>query len=139
MSMVDLLSLDEAQGLTVEMLRAYVEQNQLGIQVRDDLGAELDTLSLLTGKSIQVLLREVNPRWALQSIWPEPLPIEEAPKDGTEIQGWEPNIGWRVLMWHQRAWRLCGAEESTYAPTHFLPLPPKPKVKRPDFGDKSDP
>lgn len=60
--MIDPLSLNEAQGLTVEMLRAYVEENQLGIQVRDDLGAELDTLSLLTGKSIQELLREMNPR-----------------------------------------------------------------------------
>ena len=73
--MIDPLSLNEAQGLTVEMLRAYVEENQLGIQVRDDLGAELDTLSLLTGKSIQELLREMNPRMVgLQFVC---VPLEE--------------------------------------------------------------
>ena len=73
--MVDPMSLNEAQGLTIEMLRSYVERNQLGIQVRDDLGAELDTLSLLTGRPIQELLREVNPRLIpLQSIC---VPLEE--------------------------------------------------------------
>lgn len=60
--------------------------------------------------------------------WPEPRPIEEAPKDGSEIQGWEPDIGWRVLTWWENAWRLCGAETFIYEPTHFLPLPPKPEV-----------
>ena len=62
--------------------------------------------------------------------WPEPRPIEEAPKDGSEIQGWEPDIGWRVLIWWENAWRLCGAEESTYDPTHFQPMPPKPEVRK---------
>ena len=62
--------------------------------------------------------------------WPEPRPIAEAPKDGSEIQGWEPDIGWRVLMWWKNAWRLCGAEESTYEPTHFRPMPPAPEVRK---------
>ena len=62
--------------------------------------------------------------------WPEPRPIEEAPKDGGEIQGWEPDIGWRVLTWWENAWRLCGAETFIYEPTHFLPLPPKPEVRK---------
>ena len=61
---------------------------------------------------------------------PEPRPIEEAPKDGGEIQGWEPDIGWRVLTWWENAWRLCGAETFIYEPTHFLPLPPKPEVRK---------
>ena len=61
---------------------------------------------------------------------PEPRPIEEAPKDGSEIQGWEPDIGWRVLMWWKNAWRLCGAEESTYEPTHFRPMPPAPEMRK---------
>jgi len=64
------------------------------------------------------------------SQWPEPRPIEEAPKDGSEIQGWEPDIGWRVLTWWENAWRLCGAETFIYEPTHFLPLPPKPEVRK---------
>ena len=65
--------------------------------------------------------------------WPEPRPIAEAPKDGSEIQGWEPDLGWRVLMWWKNAWRLCGAESAEtfiYEPTHFLPLPPKPEVRK---------
>ena len=62
--------------------------------------------------------------------WPEPRPIEEAPKDGGEVQGWEPDIGWRVLTWWENAWRLCGAETFIYEPTHFLPLPPKPEVRK---------
>ena len=62
--------------------------------------------------------------------WPEPRPIAEAPKDGSEIQGWEPDLGWRVLMWWKNAWRLCGAEESTYEPTHFRPMPPAPEMRK---------
>ena len=58
-------------------------------------------------------------------VWPKPRPISEAPKNGTEIQGFEPDIGWRVVAWTFNAWRLCGAEEHTYNPTHFLPMPPE--------------
>ncbi len=58
-------------------------------------------------------------------VWPKPRPISEAPKNGTEIQGFEPDIGWRVVAWTFNAWRLCGGEEYSYNPTHFLPLPPE--------------
>ena len=62
---------------------------------------------------------------AESAVWPKPRPIREAPKNGTEIQGFEPDIGWRVVAWTFNAWRLCGAEEHTYNPTHFLPMPPE--------------
>jgi len=57
--------------------------------------------------------------------WPEPRPIEEAPKDGSELLVWFPGLGWIKGGWS----RLFGWNASGYIPTHFLPLPPAPERK----------
>lgn len=58
--------------------------------------------------------------------WPEPRPIEEAPTDGSELLLWFPGLGWIKSGWS----RLYGWNASGYIPTHFLPLPPAPEVRK---------
>lgn len=59
-------------------------------------------------------------------------PISEAPKDGTEIEGWCPDIGVRVLEWRDNAegyWVRAGGDYNDdwrYYPTHYRPLPAGP-------------
>lgn len=68
------------------------------------------------------------------------MPIETAPKDGTEILGFEP--GWKVgiiagICWDKDRWhggpgwtwaRLKNADESNNCdPTHWMALPEPPK------------
>jgi hypothetical protein len=58
--------------------------------------------------------------------WPEPRPIAEAPKDGSELLLWCPGLGWIISGWsHLYMWSARG-----YIPTHFLPLPPAPEVRK---------
>ena len=59
-------------------------------------------------------------------LWPEPRPIAEAPKDGSELLVWFPKLGWIKGGWS----RLFGWNASGYIPTHFLPLPPAPEVRK---------
>lgn len=56
-----------------------------------------------------------------------PRPIEEAPKDGTEVLAAVLH-GWRVLQYlaSYDGWVLAANPSGTYSPTHFLPLPVKP-------------
>ena len=58
--------------------------------------------------------------------WPDPRPIAEAPKDGSELLLWFPGLGWIKSGWS----RLFGWNASGYIPTHFLPLPPAPEVRK---------
>jgi len=54
-------------------------------------------------------------------------PIEEAPKDGTEIECWCPDIGVRVLFYtDEQSWCLAGSATDDYEPTHYRPLPTGP-------------
>lgn len=64
------------------------------------------------------------------SKWPEPRPIEEAPKDGSTILGWTEDEGWELIIWAK--FRKCWIDYVGEAcrPTHFLPLPPKPEVRK---------
>jgi len=66
------------------------------------------------------------------SDYPEWQPISSAPKDGTEILGYDgvtmENIKWRLGLWvtswgHDEQYSLDGE------PTHWMPLPPPPKEK----------
>lgn len=52
-------------------------------------------------------------------------PIVEAPKDGTEIRCWCPDIGERVLYLRRGKWTLAGGglDRNDYEPTHWQPLP----------------
>lgn len=71
------------------------------------------------------LERELASRW---------LPITQAPKDGTVIQGWRKG-GWVPEMrYHERSGGWQYKEKATWwtlldyeQPTHFLPLPPPPQ------------
>lgn len=59
---------------------------------------------------------------------------QKAPKDGTEIEGWCPDIGVRVLEWcddEEGYWVLAGGDYNDdwkYYPTHYRPLPTGPEV-----------
>ena len=62
--------------------------------------------------------------------WPEPRPIEEAPKH-TGLLAWFPgtdmwNEGWELVFLSDDGWST-GREG--HQPTHFLTLPPKPEVR----------
>jgi len=65
-------------------------------------------------------------------------PIETAPRDGTEIFAWCPDVGIRVLIWFGGTWALSGTEDEGrgascfdgYKPTHWLPLSALPAVPR---------
>lgn len=57
-------------------------------------------------------------------------PIQTAPKDGTEILGFDQ--GWFPMEWNssKQRWELagcCWADETTRCqPTHWMPMPPEP-------------
>lgn len=47
-------------------------------------------------------------------------PIADAPKDGTEIRCWCPDIGERVLYFRGGNWCLAGTiDADNYEPTHW--------------------
>ena len=66
--------------------------------------------------------------------WPEPRPIEEAPQEA--ILAWLPGddemeAGWEVCYPSKRSpsyW--ISSDGNLYKPTHFLPMPPKPEVRK---------
>ena len=63
---------------------------------------------------------------------PEPRPSEEAPN--TAILAWCPATeelteGWEVVYPSNQPGWWCGNGE-LHQPTHFLPLPPKPEVRK---------
>lgn len=69
------------------------------------------------------------------SKWPEPRPIEEAPKDESMILGWTKEDAERIEGWELVSWtrfRKCWTDYvgDVCHPTHFLPLPPKPEVSK---------
>ena len=63
--------------------------------------------------------------------WPEPRPIEEAPKD-RRILGWEPFLSqggwWIIAEWDEPEEQWVDHDGEFCELTHFLPLPPKPEV-----------
>ena len=60
--------------------------------------------------------------------WPEPRPIAEAPQEA--VLGWCPHHGQWVTCypWHKDYWN--GIDGECHKITHFLPLPPKPEVRK---------
>jgi len=50
--------------------------------------------------------------------------IDSAPRDGTEILCFCPDIGMRVLHWEDGAWWLTGCTCDDYEPTHWLIIEP---------------
>jgi hypothetical protein len=64
--------------------------------------------------------------------WPKPRPIAEAPN--TAILAWCPATeelteGWEVVYPSNQPGWWCGNGE-LHQPTHFLPLPPAPEVRK---------
>ena len=70
------------------------------------------------------------------SNWPEPRPIEEAPKDGEWVLGWtkedtkRTGEGWELIKWSLLSKNWQDYEADKCFPTHFLPLPPEPEVRK---------
>ena len=58
-------------------------------------------------------------------------PIEEAPKDGTRILGWEKSEGFYVIRYNPMA-RTCYLWQTSdgypACPSHFMPLPAPPEI-----------
>lgn len=53
------------------------------------------------------------------------LSIDLAPKDGSEVVCWCPNIGWRTLHFYsirQKWFNSSDDSLGTYKPTHFVSL-----------------
>ena len=68
---------------------------------------------------------------------PEPRPIAEAPKDGEYVLGyWSQQqyprlrgLRWALVRFSSAVWATESGEPLT-DPTHFLPMPPKPEVRK---------
>ena len=71
-------------------------------------------------------------------------PIDTAPRDGSRlilvVAGFQPTVGyWRKTQWWNdrlNASKLAaefvfGDADPTYAPTHWMPLPPPPLTEEP--------
>lgn len=60
------------------------------------------------------------------------MPIETAPKDGTQILGWTPYWADHV----QNVWWYTGLGRwsTTMQPTHWMPLPDPPKIQATESG-----
>ena len=62
--------------------------------------------------------------------------ISTAPRDGTEIQAWDPSHGVRQLVWNYsgleqaHGWLLVGEGLGCYEPTHWRELPKGPRTSR---------
>ena len=82
----------------IKALRAYIPTPEGGLVARNE---------------VLLAVAEHEPTWH---------PIADAPKDGTEIRCWCPDIGERVLYWDD-GWCLAGARcECDYEPTHWRPV-----------------
>lgn len=62
------------------------------------------------------------------------MPIETAPKDGTDFMGgWfdNPNFilgcSMRPVKYHMNSWWESNEDYKVRTPTHWMPLPPPPK------------
>lgn len=69
------------------------------------------------------------------STWPAPQPIESAPRDGTEVLAWKPNVqSWLPVRWldaqhpdHEGAFfHHSWDHQSMEDVTLWLPMPPVP-------------
>lgn len=63
--------------------------------------------------------------------WPEPRPIEEAPKEGTYILGWDARYAqWKMVGYSAMDDAWIDDEGISYEIACFLPLPPKPEARK---------
>jgi hypothetical protein len=68
---------------------------------------------------------------ALQGLAVQPMPIEEAPKDGTWILGYWPIISrwmWGICHYNHDGWRNQYGSKHSVLPTHFILLSALPKA-----------
>lgn len=102
------------------ILKALAELAGVSWEVERDYGA----LVLEAGKQLDTLLAAI-PRWR---------PIETAPRDGTEILGYEARLRIGGLMSYER--ESVGVTRGMWAttdggyqrtPTHWMPLPAAPE------------
>jgi hypothetical protein len=54
------------------------------------------------------------------------LPIESAPKDGTEVLVWAAGCGFSVMRWLSMGWDDGDFHSGHRWPTHWMPLPAPP-------------
>ena len=68
------------------------------------------------------------------SKWPEPRPIEEAPRNGERILAWEPFLSqggwWIIASWDEPEEQWVDSDGEFCELSHFLPLPPNPEVRK---------
>jgi hypothetical protein len=58
-------------------------------------------------------------------------PIETAPKDGTRLFLWSPDLGYHAGHWENAQWKtLTGFNAG--GPTHWMPLPERPAPAAPE-------
>ena len=96
------------------------------IKLRDYI-IGVDALSPLSASITQIVAAAVD-ELLRETTW---LPIDSAPKDGTEVLGWDPRLGVRVVF------AIGGADDwvevsecRSVNPTHWQPLPAPPEVKK---------
>ena len=157
---------NENKKLIIDMLRAQIRTlGHMPVVVenkeaeQDDLGRKVDFVSTIDRLRSRVeelenlVQANVQGSGAVNVPVCQPMPIEVAPRDGSEILGWRADCGWLLVRWiscgdfmtereidesgmsdedlHEEAWFYAdfikgGRLADDEAPTHFLQLPPPP-------------
>ena len=98
--------------IDVDKLRNLVyEAGDLNTGTRQNALSDLELMSFDLAQAYLDLLERVEWR-----------PIETAPKDGTHIQLYRPEIQF-VGYWSDAGWCMQGCKMIDPAPTHWMPLP----------------
>lgn len=60
-------------------------------------------------------------------VWPAPMPMDTAPRDGTVILAWSwQSEGWQAIKWHNEKWLTSWDHDPFSEPECWVLLPPPP-------------